>query len=152
MVISNGLGSAKQGDPDAIAALINKSLQAKGVAITATVSEECLTIIAEAKTVPDKTALVGCIRKGITTLNPKGINRVVVQGKAIEQTHSSWREGFALSSPTNGTATALSNGATSSKPIAIVSNSKPEKRWSLLLKQLLSVQDLANTALLAGIF
>ncbi|WP_416667859.1 type IV pilin-like G/H family protein [Egbenema bharatensis] len=150
MTTENGLDSAKQGNPVAIAALMNKTLQPKGITVTATTAGECLTIVAEAKTKPDQSTLVECIRQGLNSLNPKSIQRVVVQGKAAGQSHSSWRESFTLS-PSSSSGTNGTNGSSRSTLTTLIQPKQAGKVLPLL-NQFTQIRDIANTTLLAGIF
>ena len=139
MTATNGLNLAKQGNPEAIAALINKSLQPKGITVSAAVAGNCLTLIAESQTAPEKAALVEFIHQGISNLNLKAIERIVIQGKVAGQKQSSWREMVELKTPqANGTG----------KASIVTSNHEPKKT---VLEQLVALRDYANTALLAGI-
>ncbi|MEP0913067.1 type IV pilin-like G/H family protein [Leptolyngbya sp. GB1-A1] len=144
MVTSNSLDLAKQGNPAAIAALMNKSLQSKGITITATASGRCLTLIAEANTAPEKSTLIDFIRQGVSKLNPEGIDRVVVQAKATGKKQPEWREGFGLSFS--------SNSSTHSKTNTLVHSSTSTKPTSLSVNRLPPLLNLANTILLTGIF
>jgi len=54
---SNLLELAKQGNPNAIAILINRSLQPKGITAKAGISKNCPQIMLESNQVPDKQAL-----------------------------------------------------------------------------------------------
>mgnify|MGYP000440746330 CR=1 FL=1 len=148
----NPLNLAKQGDPEAIALLINRSLEPKGITVKTIVSNNCLTVIAEptasdATVPPEKAPLVELLRKGITNLNLGSIQRVVVQGRAQGKTTAAWREAFTLQPPNN-----------LSQPVAIVTASPPTNsstpnpsRFTKFLSIYNGVRELINTALLAGI-
>lgn len=90
------MNSAKQGDPQAIAAMINQSLQQKGITVSVVKSGSCLTIKAKSQTVPEKDKLVDFLRNGITKIKPEAISRVVVQGYAFEQSTAAWLISFGL--------------------------------------------------------
>jgi len=59
----NILELAKQRDAKAIAALMNRQLQPKGITAKATLKDGCLQIILESDQVPDQQALVAFVRK-----------------------------------------------------------------------------------------
>ena len=55
---------ARQGDPHAIADLINRNLQPKGIAAKTSIKESCLKILLEAEDVPDQKILANYIYQG----------------------------------------------------------------------------------------
>ncbi|MBD3887327.1 hypothetical protein IFO70_37775 [Phormidium tenue FACHB-886] len=63
MTAVNNLDLAKQGNSKAIAALINQPLHPKGITAKAIVSDNCLTVVAEANTLPDKSFLLDFVRR-----------------------------------------------------------------------------------------
>lgn len=143
MTAANGLELAKQGNPQAIAALMNQTLQSKGITVSATVLSNCLTVVAEADTLPEKDSLLDFIRQGILNLKPQAIDRVIVQGKVKGEKHPGWRENVELPAKS----TAAMNGA---RPISVVSTSQPGKDTAMT-QWTLKVRESANTILLAGI-
>ncbi len=68
----NLLELAKQGNSKAIATLINRQLQPKGITVKANFKDRCLQIVLESAQIPDQEALVVFIRKGITSLESEG--------------------------------------------------------------------------------
>ena len=64
----NPVELAKQGDVRAIAFLINRSLQSKGIVAKLVLKDGCLQIMLEAAQTPDKQTLAPFICKGITGL------------------------------------------------------------------------------------
>lgn len=132
MVAANPMELAKQGDANAIAALMNKALQPRGITVTGKVARGCLTIIAESKEVPDQTFLVDYLGKGIKSISPASLERMVIQGKEISKPKIIWRENVNLKT------------------------SEPEKKEKVAevknkLGVFRSALDIANTALLGGI-
>jgi hypothetical protein len=84
---------AKHGNPDAIEALINRSVQAKGIRITASRVGDGLTLIAESKDhSPDREFLIEVVRKGFQTLNSHKVRRVFLRGYLTGQPQPLWRE------------------------------------------------------------
>lgn len=71
---------AKQGNPQAIKTLMNRSLQPKGITVKVGVTNHCLMVIAESSNGPDQSFLMKFIRQGILSLKPESVKRVVVQG------------------------------------------------------------------------
>ncbi|GAB4377359.1 MAG: hypothetical protein Kow00121_26540 [Elainellaceae cyanobacterium] len=87
---------AKAGNAQAIAAIINKTLEPKGISIKATSSNGCLTLVAESPTIPKQEVVVDFLRNGIIKLEPTNIAQVVIRGRATGQTTNSWQETFTL--------------------------------------------------------
>lgn len=132
---------AKQGDVDAIASLINQSLQPKGITVNATLSRNFLTLLAESKTTPDQKAITQFIQKGIGTLKPQGIERIVLKGKASDQKNPAWREVIDLVQSKTGDAAKATK----------VQQWSSGGKLSQALAWLQGTRNLLNTALLAGI-
>ncbi|HEY9664686.1 MAG TPA: hypothetical protein V6C65_40115, partial [Allocoleopsis sp.] len=55
---------AKQGNPHAIATLINHQLQPKGITVKVTFHKGCLNIMLESLEIPDQSISVSFIKKG----------------------------------------------------------------------------------------
>ena len=80
MTQTNILELAKQGDIKAIAALMNRQLQPKGITAKVALKDSCLQIMLESVEVPDQQALVTFICKGITGLGAELIEKVKIYG------------------------------------------------------------------------
>ncbi|WP_052128833.1 retropepsin-like aspartic protease family protein [Neosynechococcus sphagnicola] len=93
------LESARQGDPAAISALINQSLEAKGVVARVTRKETCLRVLLEANQIPDQQALVLFLQERLAQLNMVSINSVELQGKQTYAAAPAWRQSFNLIPP-----------------------------------------------------
>lgn len=92
----NLLQLAKQGDPKAIAALMNKSLQPKGITAKVAFKNNCLQIMLESDQVPDQQTLVTFVRKGITNLETALIEKVKIYGKCLGEEFPAWNQEFEL--------------------------------------------------------
>jgi tetratricopeptide (TPR) repeat protein len=92
----NLLALAKQGNAKAIAALINRQLQLKGITAKAALKDGCLQIMLESAQVPNQQALVAFIRKGITSLEAASIQRVKVYGRQTGEEFPAWNQEFEL--------------------------------------------------------
>ncbi|MGF1673375.1 MAG: TM2 domain-containing protein [Rivularia sp. (in: cyanobacteria)] len=92
----NLLQLAKQGDPKAIAALMNKSLQPKGITAKVAFKNNCLQIMLESDQVPDQQTLVMFVRKGITNLETAFIEKVKIYGKCLGEEFPAWNHEFEL--------------------------------------------------------
>jgi hypothetical protein len=69
---------AQQGNAEAIAALIDRSLLPKGITTSAVLQGECLEINLQSLQVPNQKAVVSLIKKGMETLQVEAIKRVRV--------------------------------------------------------------------------
>ncbi len=78
MTQPNILELARQGDVQAIASLINRQLQPKGITAKVVLKDGCLQIMLESSEVPAQQPLVAFVRKGITGLGATSIERVKV--------------------------------------------------------------------------
>ena len=85
---------AKQGNAQAIATLMNRQLQPKGITAKAALLEGCLQIMLESAQAPNQQALVVFIRKGITNLGAEPIKKVKVYGRQIGEEFPAWIEEF----------------------------------------------------------
>lgn len=91
----NFLELAKQGDTEAIAYLINRSLQPKGITvIKAVLKDSCLQIMLEAAQIPDQQSLIALMRKWITTLGFEPIKQVKIYGRKIGEEIPAWSHEF----------------------------------------------------------
>ena len=127
------LEAAKEGNPQVIAAMINRSLEAKGISVKVSNNNGCLNIIVEAQEIPKQDIVVDFLRNGISKLKPLGISKVVVQGRALGQEITAWQESFNLRPSTqssfNQVDSTVTNGSSlmsnhSSNSRILVNNSK----------------------------
>jgi hypothetical protein len=100
----NIMEQASQGNPQAIKALLNQSLQPEGIAVKVRLKNNCLTVVAESSEPPEKSFMVNFIREKMENLRPQSVSRVVVQGRATGNTSTVWRVGFNLNSDSSATA------------------------------------------------
>ena len=87
---------ARTGDPRAIAALLNRSLQSKGFTVQAALNGNCLKILLESAQVPDQASSVKFIRSGMKRLAPEGIETVKLYGKRSGEVKPEWEERIKL--------------------------------------------------------
>ncbi len=86
------LQMAKQGDSSAITALINRSLQARGVTVKAAVEGACLKIILEADQIPDKEEFTKFLTRGVTKLNIGFIESLKIFGRQKGEKLPAWSQ------------------------------------------------------------
>jgi hypothetical protein len=72
---------AKQGNAKAIATLMNRQLQPKGITAKAALKDSCLQVMLESAQAPNQQALVAFVRKGITGLGAESIKSVKIYGR-----------------------------------------------------------------------
>jgi len=95
---SNTLQLAKQGDPKAIASLINRQLQPKGITAKASLKDGFLQIMLESASVPKQQVMVTGIRKWIdNNLSTASIQKVKLYGKQTGEEFPDWHEEFEVS-------------------------------------------------------
>jgi hypothetical protein len=108
MTQPNLLELAKQGDAQAIASLMNRQLQPKGITVKVALKDACLQIMLESAQVPNQQALVAFIRKGITGLGAASIARVKIYGRQAGEDLTVWTEEFELVVQVNSTTSVIS--------------------------------------------
>lgn len=92
----NFLELAKQGDARAIAALLNRSLESKGIAVKAFLKDNCLSIFLEANQMPNQQLLASAVHKGLTSLGITSIKTVKLYGRQKGCDLPAWQQQFAL--------------------------------------------------------
>lgn len=92
----NALELAKQGNPQAIAVLINRQLQSKGITSKASRKDGLLQILLEASDTPDQKAFSSFLEKGIKQINPQDIKAVKIYGKSQSNDVPDWSYLFEL--------------------------------------------------------
>ena len=92
----NLLQLAKQGHPDAIAALMNRALQPQGMTATVGVIGDRLQVVLMSERLPNQAAVVDYVRRGLLALSVVGISWVEVCGQQANQEVPGWREEFAI--------------------------------------------------------
>ena len=88
------LAMAKQGNPKAIAILINQLLQPKGITAIAGFKDSCLHVILESATVPNQQDTATYIYKKLCTLKAKFINNVKIHGRELGKKTVLWTQEF----------------------------------------------------------
>jgi DNA-directed RNA polymerase subunit RPC12/RpoP len=86
------LAAAKQGDPQAIAELINKNLSSKGVMASIAKSDSCLRVMLESSSLPDQITMTRFIRDGIEKLDPLGIDKLKIFGRQKGDDMPEWTQ------------------------------------------------------------
>ncbi|WP_368008088.1 CapA family protein [Laspinema palackyanum] len=85
---------AKQGDPGAIAVLLNQALRIRNMTAQVVRNDNRLHILLEADRIPDRQAYIAYIQDGLTRLNVRSIHSVRVYARQIGQKVPAWDEAF----------------------------------------------------------
>ncbi len=91
------LHMARQGHPDAIATLMNRHLEAKGITAHVAQQDAVLQVVLESARIPSQVELVPYITKGITGLNLVHIQQLSISGKQQGDYSSAWSQDVVLS-------------------------------------------------------
>ncbi|MEB3357142.1 MAG: choice-of-anchor D domain-containing protein [Synechococcales bacterium] len=95
---------ARQGNPDAIAQLINKALHPKGIQALVQLKEDCLHIGLKSDRVLPQNELVPFVQKGLERLGMMTISTVAIYGLPSQSSTPAWRTGITLNQPSSRTA------------------------------------------------
>ncbi|BAZ34062.1 NERD domain protein (plasmid) [Cylindrospermum sp. NIES-4074] len=88
----NTLKLAKQGDSQAIATLMSKALQPKGIMVQVSIKNEIITVVAESTEVLDQSFFVDYVRKAIKKLKLPAIKRLYIWGQVTGNKNPVWRQ------------------------------------------------------------
>ncbi len=92
MTQSNLQKQAKQGNPQAIATLLNNTLQPKGITAEVSLNQNCLQIIVEANQVPSQDKLVAFLSKAISNLGISSVHKLKIYGQKTGDDFPDWSE------------------------------------------------------------
>ena len=95
--MNNLMEEARKGDAKAIAALMNRSTEPKGISVKASREGNCLQVLLEGESVPAKESTVSFIRQGMENLAIESIATVKVFGRQIGQDTPMWQEEIVFS-------------------------------------------------------
>ncbi len=104
---------AKQGNPQAIAALMNLALASKGVTAKAAVKEDCLHICFSSEQLLSQKTLLGFVHSGLAALGTMSFHRVKVYAQKLGQELPVWSEVLQLGNGSAEISSAISSGAVS---------------------------------------
>lgn len=107
---------AKQGDARAIAALLNRSLQPKGITAKANLKDGCLHVMLEAAKTPEQQTLVAFLQKGLENLGSSAFQKVKVYGKQVGEDIPTWTQEFILGEALSSESTVIQESSNFSEP------------------------------------
>lgn len=96
----NILQLAKQGNPNAIAMLVEKALGKKGIKAKAGMENNCLHLLLEAPQLLDPQACIRVIEKGMQRLKPASIEAIAVYGRRLGHQLPDWTRPISFDKPT----------------------------------------------------
>ena len=96
MTQRNTLELARQGDPSAIAELIRRSLNPKGIKVKVNRKDDCLKILLESNHPLPKDSLITFVENGINKLEIENIRTPHVWGLKSGEKKSSWHQVVSL--------------------------------------------------------
>lgn len=120
MDAQNIVNLAQQGDPAAIAVLLNQALRVRNMTAQVVRHDNRLHILLEADRIPDRPAYIAYIQDGLTRLNVCSIHSVRVYARQIGQKVPAWDEAFEFGQATISPLTSPSEAPEkpASKPVA----------------------------------
>lgn len=90
---------AKQGHPKAIALLLNRHLEPKGITVKSTLSKSCLKLMFEAEKIIPQTILVEWLKVSLLgDLISDSITKIIIYNKRIGREFPDWQEEISLNS------------------------------------------------------
>lgn len=124
---------ARQGDPSAIAALMNRTLKPKGITAKAVARHGCLQIQLESDQVPNQVALTRFISKGLNNLGVRSIRSVRLYGYQAGAEVPAWEEELVLptADPDESTIVEVDDRAemNGTMPAPSITSSSFESEW-----------------------
>jgi tetratricopeptide (TPR) repeat protein len=87
---------ALQRDVEAIAALISQWFQPHKITVKASIKNDCLQVMLEAKQVPDLQVAVSTLKDGLIKLGIHPISKIKLYGKQTEEEFPEWHQEFCL--------------------------------------------------------
>jgi hypothetical protein len=111
MTQSNLLELAKQGDPQAIATLMNRSLQPKGMTALVGFQGDRLKVLLESAQVPNRQAMIAFVRNGITSLGLQSIQSIEITSRQVGNPAPIWTEEIVLKPSTTPVPTDLESAS-----------------------------------------
>ena len=93
------LAQAKQGNPEALAALMRKQLEKKGIQVRVSRSGDLLTVALGSAQAPPKTSSLNFVKNGLTSLGVKNIRAVQVRAHKLGVAEPVWIERINLAAP-----------------------------------------------------
>lgn len=119
---------AKQGNPSAIAALLNRSLQPQGITAKAILKEDCLHLLLEGAQIPEQHVAMPILYEELTNLGIETIPSLLVYGRQKGVKEPAWSETIDLAAlyPSEDEFVPMTGGAYASYEDDYAENSEGE--------------------------
>ncbi|MDJ0674776.1 MAG: hypothetical protein QNJ36_05260 [Calothrix sp. MO_167.B42] len=118
---------AKQGNPKAIASLINRQLNPKGITVKANLQDACLQIFLESLDPPIQEYILPFIQKGMSNLGIKVIKTVKIYGRQVGSSSALWTEEFNLATFVEESEDFIPENIPDDSDVAVAPPTKPPK-------------------------
>ena len=82
---------AKEGHPKAIAFLMNRALQPKGIQVKVAIKDESLLIVLEGKSVPGEQMIIPSLKKWLKDLGIPSVKSITIYGRQTGQESPAWK-------------------------------------------------------------
>ncbi|MBW4514884.1 MAG: hypothetical protein KME11_06625 [Timaviella obliquedivisa GSE-PSE-MK23-08B] len=92
MASSEVLSLAKQGDPAAIASLMNQVTKPLGISVRVKNQDHCLHLLFEGESTPEQPIAVSFVRSSIEVLKIHSLKTIMVYGRQKNSHHHAWHE------------------------------------------------------------
>lgn len=89
---SNHSELAKSGDINAINNLVNQWLHSPSIIVKTTLKQDCLQIMLESATVPEKESIISCIRDNLLNLSIDSVKKVKIYARETGEDFPDWQE------------------------------------------------------------
>ena len=127
MTQSDLLERAKQGNPEAIAALMNLVLEPRGVSAQANLQNSCLHVFFTSEQLLSQSTLASFVRTGMATIAAQSIQTVKLYARKVGQNSPLWVEEFSLNAAINGTSqTPLGGNGHAMASVPVAPPARPE--------------------------
>lgn len=93
---SNHSELAKSGDINAINNLVNQWLHSPSITVKTTLKQDCLQIMLESATVPEKESIISCIRDNLLNLSIDSVKKVKIYAREAGEDFPDWQEELEL--------------------------------------------------------
>lgn len=93
---SNHSELAKSGDINAINNLVNQWLLSPSITVKTTLKQDCLQIMLESATVPEKESIITCIRDNLLNLSIDSVKKVKIYARETGEDFPDWQEELEL--------------------------------------------------------
>ncbi|MBK4732255.1 hypothetical protein JJD41_20635 [Oxynema sp. CENA135] len=90
---------ARQGEPEAISAIVNQAIQSEGITAKAAIKDGSLLLLLEAAQIPDRESLVPFIQQGVRELAIEPYSTMKVYGRQQGQRHPAWQQEIEIEPP-----------------------------------------------------